>query len=330
MIETQNNLSTLEQAKSMVSVGIKDKLTSSPKAIRALTSHLSKSQGKNIRAFSLLTIASDNNGYVRQEAINAAIAIELLHLATLVHDDIIDNAPKRRNIATLNKLFDNKSAVLCGDYLLSIALGLAFEISPARFNRSDEISKTLANSLSEICLGELLQDENRYNFELSESEYFNIIKGKTASLFQIAYLIGFIISDESEDFSDIYSKIGILTGLMFQLADDCLDYESSESKTKKPVLSDYAQGVITLPLIYAMKNSKQLKKSISTIDESTAIEPIELQSQIIELGGIEYTKKKIKDLYNESISLIEMLNISEKKKERLITLSKVSAGYLIN
>lgn len=319
MTDTVNRI-LISDFESLVRARLKKTLSTAPAPIRAQTIYLSKSQGKNIRAFSLAVCASDGET-LRDEAVGAASAIEMLHLATLVHDDIIDSADKRRGVASLHKVFGEKVAVLCGDYLLSAALVSAFELSPSRFRRSDELGTVLAKQLSEVCLGELRQNDNYRNFSISEREYFKIIEGKTAALFKAAYLSGFMLSDEADEYAEQYSELGKLTGLMFQLSDDLLDYELSEKQAKKPVLADYTHGVITLPLIYTMKNDPDLK----TIAEN-GITPDKLRKMVQDAGGIDYTERKIDNLLKKAEKIIKNLSASDSKKELLYRIAMKSAG----
>ena len=324
MIDNNNEIIPFAVAVDSVSVKLKETLRTAPMAIRAQTRHLAKAQGKNIRASSLLAVAclngSDNTDYVIKQAVDAAVAIELLHLATLVHDDIIDKSPKRRGIATLNNLFGERVAVLCGDYLLSVALQMAFDINPKLHGRSQELGKILAQALSDICIGELSQSENQHNFDLTEHKYMKIIGGKTAALFKISFLMGFILSDEDEQRWTEFAQLGNNIGLIFQLADDLLDYMSDEAKTKKPVMNDYVQGVVTLPLIYAMRKSGDFKAAVKQ-----GIEPEQLRQMVVQLGGIDYTVKKIEALSKKSKEQIDLLTTGQ-KKERLLMLLNFAAG----
>ena len=315
-----NNKIQLSDFESLVKEKIKKSLTGAPAPIKAQTLYLSKVQGKNIRAQSIAVCASDGET-LREEAVGAAAALEMLHLATLVHDDIIDSAEKRRGRQSLHKVFGEKSAVLCGDYLLSSALVSAFELSPSRFGRKEELGKVLAKQLSEVCLGELRQNSNNRNFSLTEREYFKIIEGKTAALFKAAYLSGFILSHEPDEYADQYAELGRLTGLIFQLSDDLLDYESTEKQSKKPVLADYNQGVITLPLIYAMKIDPPVRSAVES-----GISSKELKKMVAQAGGISYTSKKIDELYKKSAKIIENLDVSETKKQMLYMISQKSTG----
>ncbi|NLT39965.1 MAG: polyprenyl synthetase family protein [Clostridiales bacterium] len=294
-------------------------LIDAPGIIRAQTRYLAGAEGKNIRACSVLACAEREDGSIDAGSITAAAAVELLHLATLVHDDIIDGAEKRRGIRTLHRKFGEKTAVLCGDYLFSAAFTLAAGIKPP-VPRGGVYDRFPAY-LSRICLGELLQDQNCRNYKLSESKYFRIIQGKTAALFEASFHIGFLFSDEPESEESSYVKLGEKIGLIFQLCDDCADYESTQREEKKPVLSDYKHGVVTLPLIFSLKNDSRLREKIKG-----GMKPGELRAAVKKAGGIEYTRKKISALFSESEQLIGSIDTTQKKKDRLMMILQMSAG----
>ncbi len=306
----------------VVSTGIEIRrlLLGAPVLIRHMTSHLAKGTGKMIRARALLCCALDSDGLINPDAVKAAAAVELIHLATLVHDDIIDDADKRRGIDALHKKFGEKYAVLCGDYLFSVAVEFVSSVTPPQ-SRKESINLTFPHYLTEICLGELRQDQNSGNLSLSEREYFKIIKGKTAALFEASFYTGFLFSDEEDTRGDIYREIGGNIGLIFQLADDLADYESTEKESKKPVLSDFSRGVVTLPLIYALKNDATLTGKIAS-----GIEPDNLKNAIESAGGLAYTHNKITELYKKTKKAISSLDTPAVKKELLLRLLGLSSG----
>ncbi len=295
-------------------------LKQTPAVIRHVTTHLAKAMGKMIRARALLTCATAQDGRINPDAVKAAAAVELLHLATLVHDDIIDDASKRRGIKTLHRKFGDKMAVLCGDYLLCTALELVSTIAMLE-NRKDAIDRSFPKYLSDVCLGEVRQNQNNLNYRLSEREYFRIIDGKTAALFEACFYSGFMFSDEQDSNKDSYTQIGNNIGIIFQLADDCADYEATQKQTKKPVLSDFSRGVITLPLIYALKKDKTLLDSIND-----GLDPHMLKTAVESAGGLDYTHTKIDDLYNKTKILIESLNVRTDKKDLLAKILQKSVG----
>ena len=249
---------SLESAKIDFNKKLIDVLRKTPPSIREYTSYLSNSLGKNLRGNCLIIVSTDQNNMVHEDAVDLAIAIELFHLATLVHDDIIDDSPKRRGILSLQSKFDKKKAVICGDYLLAMAVELASKID----FKDEYRNYSLANYAKSVCLGELMQDMNLFNYKLSTKKYLSIIRGKTAALFEASFVSGAIILGDSNDSINLYKKIGRYVGMIFQMSDDCMDYELSENESNKPVLSDIAKGVMTLPLIYAIKKNPNLLEKL--------------------------------------------------------------------
>lgn len=297
-------------------------LKNAPMVIRNMTTHLARAFGKMIRAKALIACSLDYQNLVIADAVKAAVAVELIHLATLVHDDIIDNAEKRRGIKALHKKFGEKLAVLCGDWLLCTALELSSTIGKQQGDY-EEISRVFPKYMSEVCLGELHQNKNNRNYRLSEQQYFSIIRGKTAALFEACFYAGYIFSGEAQSVKDFYVDIGNNIGLIFQLSDDCADYEATQKKTRKPVLSDYAGGVITLPMIYALKKDKMLKDRIAA-----GMEPSRLKEAVFEAGGLDYTHAKIESFYKKTMELIELLVVDSQKSSLLTNLLNAAADKM--
>ena len=232
------------------------------------------------------------------------VAIELFHLATLIHDDIIDDSPKRRGIDSLQNKFDKKIAVICGDYLLAMAIELAVSI-----DIKDEYKKySLANYAKAVCIGELKQDMNLFNYKLTTKKYLSIIRGKTAALFEASFVSGAIILGESSQNINLYKNIGRYLGMIFQMSDDCMDYELAENESNKPVLSDIAKGVMTLPLIYAMEKSPAIREKIENNFDKNI-----LAREIIACGGIKFTKSFSDRYYNKSIDSLNRLKLTKEK-----------------
>jgi geranylgeranyl pyrophosphate synthase len=285
-----------------------------------MTVHLSGAPGKMIRAKSLLACAMDETDRISLDAVKAAASVELIHLATLVHDDVIDQADKRRGIKALHQKFGQKYAVLCGDWLLCVALELVSTIEPIDNDR-EKVSQIFPGYMTEVCLGELRQNQNMHNYRLSERQYFQTIRGKTAALFEACFYGGHLFSGEPEMWKEIYTEIGNNIGLIFQLADDCADYESTQKETKKPVLSDCSSGVITLPLIYALKKDSTLAGKIEA-----SMDPNHLKEVVAASGGLEYTHGKIKRLHLDTVRLIRVLDISSEKSGLLEQLLNRATG----
>lgn len=322
MKETKNEPVRLsfDEALARTEEEIRNQLKGAPGELRRLTGHLSHALGKNIRARSLLACAIQGDGQVEMNAVKIAAAIELVHLATLVHDDIIDNAAKRRGIEALHKKFGEKPAVICGDYLFCLAVQLASTITETEESK-ERVDRTLPSYLTDICLGELRQNQNNQNFALTEREYFKIISGKTAALFEASFYAGYLLSEEPDSERNGYKEIGRNIGIIFQLADDCADYEATQKTAKKPVLSDFRAGVVTLPLIYALKKDTGLRDRIVK-----GIEPRELKKAVTAAGGLSYTHLKISNYYNKTKGLIDALDTRLDKKARLTALLEKATG----
>ena len=205
-----------DEAMDLVKQKIQHILGKSPLIIRDYTKHLLGGQGKNIRAYSVLVTAEDSEGMVDPNAITVAAAIEILHLATLVHDDVIDNADIRRGIPTLQKKFGKRTAVICGDYLLSVALNLVAQIP----NKKDYLELKMPDFVGKVCLGELNQHINNTNLDLSIYQYLKIISGKTAALFEASFFGGAIFSGCNESDVNQFKRLGNYIGMIFQLSDD--------------------------------------------------------------------------------------------------------------
>lgn len=304
----KENLLTFDQAVQMVKVEVDRILSTSPYIIREYTSHLTKSQGKFIRAISVIACAQNNNGFIHPDAIKLATSIELMHLATLVHDDVIDDADLRRGELTLQKKFGKKTAVICGDYLLAISLKHA---STVQYN--EEYANLIPDYISKVCLGELNQHINNFNLDLSIYKYLKIISGKTAALFEASFFAGAILIEKDKKTINKYKQLGNYIGMLFQLTDDCIDFEESKTKAKKPVQSDYEQGVITLPLIYALKKDSSLKENA----RNKKVKREDINRSVINTGGLKFTHMLAKKYYDKSLIIINELNVHQDKAEKL-------------
>lgn len=284
-------------------------LSNSPVIIRKYTEHLKASSGKFIRAMSLLICAENQEGLVHPNAIKFAAAIELLHLATLVHDDVIDNADIRRGSLTLQKKYGKRTAVICGDYLFSYSLKLATSVP----NKEDYLKLNMPDYMGRVCLGELNQHLNNGFFDLSVYQYLKIISGKTAALFEASFYAGAVLSEDQDKALNMYIRLGRYIGMIFQMMDDCLDFEKTENVAKKPVQSDFEQGVITLPLIYAFGNMTGLKEKA----RRSELKREEINDAVEKTGGLIYTRMISNKYYQKSLKIINELNITMEKRTKL-------------
>lgn len=297
-----------------VKAEVEEVLSTSPLIIRSYTKHLLKGQGKYIRAISVLTSAMDDNHEIHPDAIHFAAAIEILHLATLVHDDVMDGADYRRGISTLHKEYGHKTAIICGDYLLAVALNLVNKTQ----QKHEYLDYDLSNYMLEIALGELTQHLNNGNYNIKVTEYLEIIRGKTAALFEASFVAG-ILSTGDASALESYKLLGHNLGMIFQLVDDCIDFEVSDEDAKKPTQSDFEQGVITLPLISALEKAGRQFKQLTRL---------EVNALVKEYGGLEMTKEKAQSYYDQAQTILNDMNLDAIKKNVLQNLFDLAMGYL--
>ncbi|MEG0328368.1 MAG: polyprenyl synthetase family protein [Erysipelothrix sp.] len=292
-------------------------LSTSPLMIRTYTKHLLKSEGKYIRAASVLAAAQRADGSIHPDAIKFAASIEILHLATLVHDDVMDNADVRRGVPTLHKEYGRKTAVICGDYLLALAINTANQVQ----SREAYINYQLPNYMEEIALGELSQHLNNGNYRLKMDDYLKIIEGKTAKLFEASFYAGAVTSQENKEVFDTYKRIGYHVGMIFQMLDDCIDFEETIKIALKPVQSDFEQGVITLPLIHAFDQNPDYIE----IAEKGDLSRKEVNQIVKQAEGVRYTKQEAQRYYDIAHKDIMSLDIENEKREELLSILDLAA-----
>lgn len=303
---------TYEEALEQIKSEVDSLLSASPLIIRSYTKHLALSVGKFIRSAAVSACAMDSEGLISMKAVKLAAAIEILHLATLVHDDVIDNADLRRGEVTLQKKFGQKTAVICGDYLVCMAMKLTASATE-QTDLEERMNLQMPDYMGRICLGELNQHINNGNIDLSVHQYLRIISGKTAALFEASFFAGAALSEKDPDIVRKYTRLGRNIGMIFQLTDDCMDFEETEKTAQKPVQSDYEQNVITLPLIFTFKKMKELKDRA----KETKLTRDEINSAVKKAGGLNFTRLIAKRYYDKSLLLMEELGASDDKKNQL-------------
>ena len=292
---------------------IKYKLASEVNLIHKMTSYHLKSGGKKIRP--LLTLSSAKLcGYENgNRDVNLAACVELIHNATLLHDDVIDNSDLRRGIQSSNAIWGNQSSILVGDYLLSRCFEMMVE------DGSLEILKLLSSTSSKIAQGEVSQLEYKGEIDIFEEKYFNIINSKTAALFAAATRVGACITNKSKKEKDALESYGRNLGLSFQIADDALDYYSTKTIFGKEIGKDFYEGKVTLPIIFLCQkaNSKEkifLEKIFRNKNRSK-LEFNETQNLIKKYGSIDSCFKRAEYFINISYNA---LNIFDPSKEKSI------------
>ena len=238
----------------LVEEKIKNKLHSNVSLVQKMTNYHLETGGKRLRA--LLTLGSAKMcGYSKGiRDINLAACVELIHSATLMHDDVIDNGSIRRGKKTLNKIWDNHSSVLVGDYLLSRCFEMMVE------DGNIEVLKLLSSTSSKIAQGEVLQLQHQGEIDMLEETYLRIISSKTAELFAAATKVGAILSGMKNKEKEALEFYGRNLGLTFQIADDTLDYNSKLISFGKKLGQDFYEGKITLPIILLFQKAEDKEK----------------------------------------------------------------------
>lgn len=286
--------------------------------IDLITKYILRQKGKKIRPI-LVLLSAKLCGKVNERTYIAANLVELLHTATLIHDDVVDDAKTRRGLASINAVWKNKVSVLMGDFLLSKGLIIALE------GDEFEFLKSTSDAVKRMSEGELLQIQKARNFDATEETYFKVISDKTASLIRTCCRIGALSTTGDKQKIDTMSEFGECIGIIFQLRDDLLDYVGRKKLLGKSPGNDLKEKKFTLPLIIALKNapSKRAKEIMKLIkDEKPKFE--EVYNFVNEYGGIEYTNEKIKKYSEQATKLICTFPETETKKALLNLISFIS------
>lgn len=288
----------------LIEENIKNKVKTKNKLLSAIVNELFDSGGKRIRP--AFTVASARFGnYNSERVIAAAGALEILHTATLVHDDIIDKAKLRRGRNTVTEKYGVDMAVYTGDFLFTKAILM--------LSRDFSIEKLdlVASSIKTICEGEVEQYIDKYNANTTILSYLKRISKKTAVLFSAACGLGAYAAECPEDIAKKLAKFGFNYGMAFQIKDDINDFVSNETAEGKPVGNDLAEGIVTLPAIFAIKNDSRLRDMVAALleqkenmDRKGLTEAVRL---VRELHGIDYTRDVLKKYMQRGLRVLEEL-----------------------
>ena len=290
---------------------IKYKLASEINLIHKITNYHLKSGGKKIRP--LLTLGSAKLcGYTEGDRdVNLAACVELIHNATLLHDDVIDNSDLRRGIKTPNVIWGNQSSILVGDYLLSRCFEMIVE------DGSQEVLKLLSSTSSKIAQGEVSQLEYKSEIDVLEETYFKIINSKTAALFAAATRVGACITNKNRKEKDALESYGRNLGLAFQIADDALDYYSTNKIFGKEIGKDFYEGKVTLPAIFlhqkANLSERIFLEKIFKKKNRSEKEFIQMQNLIKKYDSISDCFKRAEHFVNISYNALNTFNPSKEK-----------------
>lgn len=292
---------------------IQDDLAINPNPLlREIILHVNKQRGKQMRPM-LVLLFGKVFGEINETTYNAALALELLHTGSLIHDDVVDDSMQRRGQASVNAIYNNKLAVLVGDYLLSMALAFTGRCEDSRVTRIiGDLGQTLAD-------GEIFQMFYSHEQLISEEVYFEIIRKKTASLFSTSAEVGALSVGASQEDINRARQIGEYIGICFQIRDDIFDYNSDD--VGKPTGNDIREGKLTLPIIYAVrtKGNERVRTMINRLKngEISDVEISELITFAKDNGGIKYAEQVMSDYRQKALALLPE-TIDEDLKKSLI------------
>ena len=279
--------------------------------LQEMIEHMSKADGKKIRPI-LLLLTAKALGEVNDRTYHGAVTIELLHTATLIHDDVVDDADMRRGQPSLNSIFDNRKTVLCGDFFLSSAL------TQSVLTENLEIVSIISKLGKNLAEGELMQLLIAEKIIIDEEKYFDVIRKKTASLLSSCMKIGALTVDADREKVDTFAELGELIGLGVQLRDDIFDYY--DDNVGKPTGNDIREGKITLPLLHAFKKTdeKEHERAMSIVESKDFTD--ENINYLINFakanGGIEYTYAALEQTTDKAVQLVtDLKTISDDMKE---------------
>jgi len=267
-----------------------DVLRSKVALIDLITKYILKQKGKKIRPI-LVLLSAKLCGDIGRRTYVAANLVELLHTATLIHDDVVDDAKTRRGLASVNAVWKNKASVLIGDFLLSKGLLISVE------NNEFDFLQVTSEAVRRMSEGELLQIQKARNFDANEETYFRVISDKTASLIKTCCKLGALSTSKNKDDVDKLGAFGENIGIAFQLRDDILDYTGRKKLLGKSTGNDLKEKKFTLPLIIALKNSPRKRSSeiMKLIKSDRTKKFDEVYEFVIEYGGVDYAVKKIQE-----------------------------------
>lgn len=281
--------------------------------ISSIAQHLMRAHGKRMRP-ALMFLSSRAGELFTEHTINASLAIELIHTATLLHDDVVDNSDMRRGIETVNYKWTNLVSVLMGDYLFAKAFRLMVAAE------SIELVSAISRATERVSVGELRQVEETSNYDLSEEEYIKIIADKTASLFSVSCEAGPILAGQNGKIRNQFAYFGEKVGVAFQIADDLLDYVGDAKITGKEPGNDVINGKMTLPLIYTLRNggrrkSREILRILGNGIDKGGFEKI--LKYVSEAGGIDYASRRAAEIAHEGLQEVKGLGRSAYYKSLL-------------
>ncbi|PYZ94509.1 heptaprenyl diphosphate synthase component II [Salipaludibacillus keqinensis] len=278
--------------------------------LQEASSHLLKAGGKRIRPVFVL-LSAQFGDYNLKNIKHVAVPLELIHMGSLVHDDVIDDAELRRGKKTIKSKWDNRVAMYTGDYIFARAIEMA------TYSDKPELHRILSDAMVEMCIGEVEQIRDQYNWYQNFRIYLRRIKRKTALLIAVSCQLGALIADVPKREQEHLKRYGYYVGMAFQITDDILDFVGTEKELGKPAGSDLAQGNVTLPALYAMDQDPKLKQEIISLLKDDRVEQkdmTEIIDRIKKTGAIDYSKKIADQYLKKALGALESLPDIQAKK----------------
>jgi len=301
-LDLRRQLATIKPDLDLIEERLRFQVQEFDPGISGYVSYALDSNGKRIRP-ALVLLAAHATGKSTPRHIDLAVALELIHLATLVHDDIMDGASQRRGKPTAFAKWGAELSVLLGDCLFCHALKLSSGFS------DQSISRRIAEASNEVCSGEILQTQRRFDLKLSIPEYIKIISMKTGALFRICTELAAVLNDCRPDEIQAMRNYGDYLGIAYQIYDDCLDLVGTEGATGKTVGTDLAKGKLTLPLLHLLAQAApaEQEKLHNIILHGTAENRIELLAQVVERGGLKNAVRRIQGYLDQAVASLQVL-----------------------
>lgn len=307
MISLDEIKKTIEPELRYFNVFLEDSLKSSTPLLNKILKYVLKQKGKQIRPLFVL-LSAKCHGEINEDTYRAAAFIELLHTATLIHDDVVDDSDKRRGRFSLNALWKNKIAVLVGDYLLSRGMVLALQ------NKYYEMLNFISETVNAMSEGEIFQMEKARRMDITEDDYYEIIRRKTASLIASCCVVGTFSAGADAEAIEKMRRFGTSAGIAFQIKDDIFDYQPN-NKTGKPAGNDIQEHKMTLPLIHLLKISSNterrniIRKIKHHSDEVEA--RMDIINKVQQNHCLDYAEEKMNDFVQDALSQLDGIKDSE-------------------
>jgi len=286
---------------------MKDSLSSEVKLINSVINYIMNVKGKQFRSILCLLCARLDDDKPNKLTLLSASTVEILHIATLLHDDVVDDAEIRRGWPSINKIWKNKISILVGDYMFSKALNNIANINDMNcINILSEISRRLSE-------GEIMQIEKAIKKNMTENDYYKMISDKTASLISASCYLGFYSNNKDEELGKSIKRFGEYLGIAYQIKDDLFDIVGNINQIGKPANSDLKKNMLTLPYIYSLNNlnASSQKNFINKIKQYVSKnDKKKIKKMIFDNGGIEYSSKKIHDYSNLAKAELDNFNDS--------------------